>query len=184
MLAYVFWHWPRADINPGRYADALLAFHHALAAMPPRGYHGSRVLEVSGAPWLPVPRALEDWYLVEDFTALGALNEAAVSGQRRDPHDGAARMMLGGAGGLYRRIREGMAAPEPVVWFGKPVHLGYSEFLARVRPAELWQRQLVLGPGPEFCLSGGTAPEGAVEPSVVKTRLLHTSDPVQPMPAP
>ena len=184
MLAYVFWHWPRADVDPGRYADALLAFHGALAEAPPPGYHGSRVLEVFGAPWLPVARALEDWYLVEDFTALGALNDAAVSGQRRDPHDGAARMALGGAGALYRRIREGTTESEEVVWVGKPADLGYSQFLARVPPAELWQRQLALGPGPEFCLTGAAPPLGAVAPCALRTRLLNTSDPFRITPSP
>ena len=125
MLAYLFWHWPRTDVEPGRYADALLAFHRALSAAPPPGFRGSRVLEVAGAPWVPGPIALEDWYLVDDFTALGALNEAAISGPRRDPHDGAARMAQGGAGGVYRRVREGLAtAPAQASWFGKPAEIG------------------------------------------------------------
>jgi hypothetical protein len=176
MLAYLFWHWPRPDVDPGRYADALLAFHRALSASPPPGYRGSRVLEVSGAAWAPGSTALEDWYFVDDFAALGALNEAAVSGQRRVPHEGAARLAQGGAGGVYRRVREAAAAePAVVAWFGKPAELGYPELLARVPPAELWQRQLVLGPAPEFCLFGAAPPEGAEEPSLVRVRLLHDS---------
>ncbi len=176
MLAYLFWHWPRPEVDPGQYADLLLAFHRALSASPPPGYRGSRVLEIAGAPWVPVPAALEDWYFVDDFSALGALNEAAVSGQRRDPHDGAARLALGGAGGVYRRLREGpAAAPSVVTWFGKPAAIGYPEFLAQVVPAELWQRQLVLGPAPEFCLLGAIPPESAEGPSSVQVRLLHDS---------
>ncbi len=176
MLAYLFWHWPRPEVEPGRYADALLAFHRALSADPPPGYRGSRVLEISGAPWVPAPTAFEDWYFLEDFAALGTLNEAAVSGQRRDPHDGAARMALGGAGGVYRRLREGPATP-PVraTWFGKPADAGYPEFLAQVAPAELWQRQLVLGPAPEFCLLGADPPASADVPTPVRVRLLHDS---------
>ena len=176
MLAYPFWHWPRTDVEPGRYADALLAFHRALSAAPPPGFRGSRVLEVAGAPWVPAPIALEDWYLVDDFTALGALNEAAIPGLRRDPHDGAARMAQGGAGGVYRRVREGLAtAPAQASWFGKPAEIGYPQFLGQIPPGELWQRQLVLGPAPEFCLFGATPPERADRPSLLRVRLLHDS---------
>jgi hypothetical protein len=176
MLAYLFWHWPRPDVDPGRYADALLAFHRALATSPPPGYRGSRVLEVSGAPWAPVPAVLEDWYFVDDFAALGALDQAAISGRRREPHDGAARLALGGAGGVYRRLREGPAsAPDRACWFGKPAGMGYPELLAQVPTAELWQRQLVLGPAPEFCLLGATPPACADRPTSLPVRLLHAS---------
>lgn len=176
MLAYLFWHWPRSDVDPGRYADALLAFHRALLANPPPGYRGSRVLEVSGAPWVPGATALEDWYFLDDFAALGALNEAAISGRRREPHDGAARLVEGGAGGVYRRLREGPATPPAwVTWFGKPAGIAYPEFLAQVPPVELWQRQLVLGPAPEFCLFGATPPERADGLSSLHVRLLHDS---------
>ncbi len=177
MLAYLFWHWPRPDVDPGRYADALLAFHRALEASPPPGYRGSRVLEVSGAPWVPVRTVLEDWYFVDDFAALGALDEAAISGARREPHDGAARMALGGTGGVYRRLREGATAAPPgrVCWFGKPAGMSYPELLARIPAAELWQRQLVLGPAPEFCLLGAEPPACADHPSSLSVRLLHAS---------
>jgi hypothetical protein len=176
MLAYLFWHWPRPEVDPGRYSDALLAFHRALSSAAPPGYRGSRVLEVVGAPWVPGPVAFEDWYFVDDFAALGALNDAAVSGQRRDPHDGAARMALGGAGGIYKRVREG--PPGVLVrtsWFGKPQGTSYSTFLARIPPAELWQRQLVLGPAPEFCLVGADPPAGAEDARSLLVRVLHES---------
>src|SRR5512145_570811 len=111
MLAYVFWHWPRPEHDRARYVDALVSFHRALEADPPAGFRGSRVQEVTGAPWIPTERALEDWYLVDDFAALGALEQAAISGRRLEPHDRAARLALGGAGGLYGRLREGTGAP-------------------------------------------------------------------------
>jgi hypothetical protein len=174
MLAYVFWHWPRRDVDPGRYADALLAFHAALSSSPPPGTRGSRVLEVSGAPWLLRWPAFEDWYFLDDFTALGALNEAAVSGPRRDPHEGVARMAGGGAGGVYRRLREAVPAePARAAWFGKPAEIDYPELLARIPPAELWQRQLVLGPAPEFCLFDAEPPEGCEDSSQVRVRELQ-----------
>ncbi|HET6438953.1 MAG TPA: hypothetical protein VFG59_12875 [Anaeromyxobacter sp.] len=174
MLAYVFWHWPRPGLEPDRYADALLAFHRALAATAPEGYRGSRVLLVSPTPWLPVPRAYEDWYLLDGFGALGALNEAAVAGARKEPHDGAARLVQGGAGGLYRQLREGdMESPEPVTWFDKPAGVPYPDFLEEVPPAELWQRQLVLGPAPEFRLAGALVPAAAAAPRAVEVRRLY-----------
>jgi hypothetical protein len=171
VLAYVFWHWPDPATDPGRYLDALLEFHRSLAASPSPGFRGSRVLEVAGAPWTPAPRALEDWYLLDDFAALGALNEAAVSGPRRGPHDGAARLARGGAGGVYRRLAEGAAAaPGRATWFGKPAGVGYPEFLAEVKGGELWQRQLVLGPAPEFCLLDAEPPARAAAPCALTVR--------------
>jgi hypothetical protein len=161
MLAYVFWHWPGPEVDLVRYAERLAAFHRALRAAPPEGFVGSRVREVCEAPWVPAPQAFEDWYLVEDFAALGALERAAVTGTRRAPHDDAARLARGGTAGLYGRVREGAADPIRAAWFAKPAGTPYPDFLARVPPAELWQRKLTLGPAPEFCLSGGTPPEGA-----------------------
>lgn len=176
MLAYVFWHWPRPDVDAARYAEGLLAFHRALAAAPPAGFRGARSREVTGVPWIGGGRAFEDWYLVDDWAALGALEQAAVAGRRRDPHDHAARMALGGAGGLYGQLAEG-AGPPPaeVVWFGKPAGVPYPEFLARVPAGELWQRRLVLGPAPEFCLAGGAAPAGAEGTVTVRVRHLPPS---------
>lgn len=176
MLAYVFWHWPRPDLDPARYLDALVAFHRALAADPPAGFRGSRIREVTGAPWLPAERALEDWYLVDDFAALGALEQAAISGRRQEPHDGAARLALGGTGGLYGLVREGAGeTAEEASWFGKPNALPYPRFLAAVPAGELWQRRLVLGPAPEFCLVGGAPPPEAEGVVTLRVRPLHPS---------
>jgi hypothetical protein len=171
MLAYLFWHWPAPGVEAGHYADALFAFHRSLAASPPAGLRGSRVFLVEGAPWVPVERAYEDWYLLDDFAALGALNEAAVSGARRDPHDAAARLAAGGAGGLYRRLSGSAGAAGRASWLAKPAGTGYAEFLARFSGGELWQRQLVLGPAPEFCLLGAAPPAG-VEARTLSVQLL------------
>lgn len=161
MLAYLFWHWPEPATSFDEYVAAVVAFHRALDAAPPPGFRGSRSAEVQGAPWAGAPRALEDWYLVDDFAALGALNEAAVSGARRGPHDAAARRAAGGVGGLYKRLAAGARSPARASWLAKPAGLPYREFLARLPPGtELWQRQLVLGPAPEFWW-GGEAPAAA-----------------------
>jgi len=40
--------------------------------------------------------------------------------------------------------------------------------------AEVWQRQLVLGPAPEYC-AFGPAPEGAGEATTVRVRIVDDS---------
>jgi hypothetical protein len=158
VLAYLFWHWPANAVEPARYVEALVAFHRSLAAAPPPGFHGSRVYEVAAAPWAPVALAYEDWYFVDDFAALGALNDAAVSGARRSPHDGAARLVAGGKGGVYRQLTPALGRAAPcTTWCSKPAGVPYPDFLARLPPGETWQRQLVLGPAPEFCVVGADA---------------------------
>lgn len=176
MLAYVFWHWPDPSVDRARYADALVAFHRALAWRLPPGVRGSRVFEVEGAPWVPAGHALEDWYFVEDFTALGVLNDAAVSGARGGPHDDVARLAAGGAGGVYRLRAPSRGGPtlDRTTWCSKPPGVPYADFLARLPPAEVWQRQLVLGPAPEFCLVGVDA-LAALGGVAVAARRIHAS---------
>jgi hypothetical protein len=173
MLAYVFWHWPGPGVEAARYADAVVGFHRILADVPSPGLRGSRTAEIAGAPWLPVPRAFEDWYLVDDFTALGALNDAAVAGRRKDPHDTAARLAGGATASVYRLVTPACGPPEPrTTWCAKPAGTPYPAFLARLPPGELWQRLLALGPAPEFCLPGldAAATLGGV---AVETRPVH-----------
>ena len=170
MLAYLFWHWPAPGQDANHYVDRLLAFHRALRASPPAGFRGSRVLEIEGAPWVPAGPAFEDWYLVDDFAALGALNEAAVTAARQVPHDAVAKLASGGAGGVYRRLATAPARSDRVAWFGKPAGEPYAAFLPRLPAAEAWQRQMVLGPAPEFCVFG-PPPEG-VEAVTVRTRVV------------
>jgi len=159
MLAYVFWHWPSPDVDGTVYRKELLDFHRMLTAHPSHGLLGSRVWSVTGAPWLPVENAFEDWYLVEDFTGIGKLNEAAVAGRMRTPHDTIARLAGGGTGGVYRRLTEGKIPVDKVRWLSKPSGMGYAVFLARMPPGvEVWQRQMVLGPAPEFCVGSELAP--------------------------
>lgn len=170
MLAYLFWHWPAPEVEHGRYVERLLAFHRALRAAPPPGFHGSRVFAIEGAPWAPATPAYEDWYLVGDFAALGLLNEAAITATRLVPHDAVARLAGGGAGGVYRRLSTGDGIPDAVHWVSKPLGESYAAFAARLPAAEVWQRQLVLGPVPEFCVFG-PAPAGS-ETVEVRTRLV------------
>jgi hypothetical protein len=107
----------------------------------------------------------EDWYLVPDSAALDRLNEAAISARHRSFHDTAAALAGDGAGGLYAPVEipggNGLqlerARDSESVWMSKPPRVAYSEFmpdLAALVPsdARVWQRRLVLGPAPEFCV--------------------------------
>jgi hypothetical protein len=173
MLAYVFWHWPAA---PGSvlatYERAQAEFHRRLADAPPPGFLRSWSFRVTGAPWLKVENAYEDWYLLESSAALDPLNEAAVAPPARAAHDRAAAGAAG-MGGLYRlHTGEPNPAGGTACWFHKPAGLSYPELYAAITPGTtLWRRQMVLGPGPEFLLEGGPAP-GLVTPIGVERTLL------------
>ena len=52
MLAYVFWHWPQADIDRDAYVDHLSEFQQTLAANKPDGFQQSVVFRIRGASWL------------------------------------------------------------------------------------------------------------------------------------
>jgi len=164
MLAYVFWHWRQTQTAAQEYEGRQRAFHAALATAPASGFLRSFSVGLSGAPWAADGgEAYEDWYLVQDFGALGALNEAAVSASRAAPHDAAAAVAGGGAGGVYR-LRSGAAlyTPTYAYWFGKPEGMSYTALLAQLTPvvehahAALWMRQMVLGPAREFCVHVAT----------------------------
>jgi hypothetical protein len=163
-LAYVFWHWRRKNTAAMDYEHRQRAFHTALAAAPPPGFRESFSVAPTAAPWTTgSDDVYEDWYLVRDFAALGVLNDAAVSASRAVPHDAAAAVAAGGAGGLYR-LREGVATRHPAVahWFSKPDGMSYHDLFAQLGPiveaagGALWMRQLVLGPAREFCLHAAT----------------------------
>jgi len=162
MLAYVFWHWPRPSVSAQDYETRLHAFHQALRLDPPDRFLESAWFRISGASWLP-KGGYEDWYEIADFAALGILNDAAVSGSRKAPHDAVAALADGGAGGLYRLVagEARWRECETAVWFRKPTGMTYEALQAEMGrfagSAALWQRQLVLGPTPEFCLQGSVS---------------------------
>jgi hypothetical protein len=168
MLAYVFWH--RAATTAG-YEDALAAFHRTLATDPPPGYRGSAALRLDAAPWLPGDgAAYEDWYLVEDWSALGALNAHAASGGRAPTHDAVAHSAATGAGGVYALVAGPAAPPQGgrTAWLAKPAGFAYQAFHAELRTtlpsaAQAWQRQMVLGPAPEYAVVGASVPWPAAE---------------------
>jgi hypothetical protein len=188
VLAYLFWHRPQDGAATATYERAHVAFHRSLAHARPAGFLGSVALRVADLPWLgpaaapPDPSAeegllaYEDWYFLEDYAALGVLNEAAIGRGHRTAHDDIARRSGPGAGGLYGLIEGQRATPPAVtslaVWVAGPARARryeIGELLGDgIDPdhASLWRRQLVLGPAPEFCL---LTPE--LPPGVSPTRL-------------
>ena len=160
MLAYVFWHWPQSSFERAAYESRLIDFQTALERASPPGYRSACVFRISSVPWLAAPGdAYEDWYLVDGSAALDPLNDAAVSGLCRAPHDAAASPAAGGTAGLYR-LRAGAPVSHggPGYWFAKPAGMSYPELYSLLQPftdranVALWGRQMTLGPAAEFCL--------------------------------
>jgi hypothetical protein len=179
MLAYVFWHWPFRETEQHRYESSLFDFHRSLIERKPDGFHESYVFRLKDTPWASNNDGLvyEDWYLVDDFNALGLLNEGAVTGISRAPHDRIAQKADGGAGGVYR-LRVGqpiLSRARHAVWFSKPRGLPYDDFyrgipsLALEAGGGLWERQMVLGPAAECCL---LATEEIVVPRALEARVV------------
>jgi hypothetical protein len=192
MLAYVFWHRPRDDTEAEAYEEASVAFHRSLAHRRPVGMRASCALRLAELPWLAATGGdggsaesgrssaggYEDWYLIDDFTALGVLNEAAVGRGHRTSHDRIARRSGAGAGGVYALVEgEPVACGEAgassqATWVALPPGSAPQEVFELLADgidpgrASLWRRQLVLGPAPEFCLLASEAP-----PGVASTRL-------------
>src|SRR5262245_37407937 len=160
MLAYVFWHWPRTNVDLKDYIQKLTDFHASLAGHAPEGFSHSAVVEMSKPPWLNAESvAFEDWYLVKDSAALDKLNFAAVSGKNELPHNKVAFDAAGGTAGLYR-LREGRIDSLPsarvATWFSKASGVTYDTLYAELNHlcsqsgAGLWCRQMTLGPTTEF----------------------------------
>ena len=181
MLAYIFWHRPRSGSDAGEYEQAQLAFHRSLAHSRPVGLCGTALMRVPELPWPePAGPGYEDWYVLEDFAALGVLGEAAVGRGHRSSHDHAARHFGSGAGGLYGLIEgehQRQGGPQPglgsthATWVGRqpgtPVLSGRGGMIGElfgdgVDPAHasVWRRQFVLGPAPEYCVLADEAPAG------------------------
>ena len=101
----------------------------------------------------------EDWYLVEDFSALGELNDRAAAGGHAEAHDRVAEYSDRGTGSVYA-LETGPASlvPSIVYWLDRPDELSTPAFLRQMRAfvddagASLWRRQLSLGPAREYCV--------------------------------
>jgi hypothetical protein len=190
MLAYVFWHAPREGTTADAYEQAQLGFHRSLAHSRPAGLRRSALFRIDEMPWAPAETpaggvirgvagagatdglsdatgGYEDWYVLDDFTALGVLNKAAVGVGHHGAHERAAHGYGRGAGAVYALIEgahdagEGPASlgeSRAAIWVGRPLGVRQSSLGELLgdgmdpRHASLWQRQLVLGPAAEFCL--------------------------------
>jgi hypothetical protein len=179
MLAYVFWHRSRSEVEASRYEASLSRFHHALREQPPSGFLLSRIHRLGDVPWMGGGPGYEDWYVLRDSAALDELNDAARDARRESAHDEAASLAIEGVAGLYRPLGEVGAdlSPEAVaIWLDKPRSASYREYLADLRAvlpagAELWQRAMVLGPTPEFCLITTGDDRGLSLPETVAGRI-------------
>ena len=159
MLAYVFWHVPLPAVDVTGYEARLGRFHAGLRADAHAGPGPSMTVALRTVPWLKDASGYEDWYLVEDFAALGVLNRAAVSGMAAAPHDAVAAVVhagtaavMGHVAGALLPARAGWAA-----WLSKPAGVTYEPFHAQLAAAldgdaGAWQRQMVLGPASEYCI--------------------------------
>ena len=173
MLAYLFWHRPAPRADPSAYELALRRFHESMRDAPAAGLVASACHRLDRIPWLAGlgsadgsdQPGYEDWYLLRDSAALDTLNAAAVDARHRSFHDAAAALAGDGTAGLYSHVSSaGGRTPErpeddgsESVWLSKPTGVPYSEFMPSLigsvpRGACVWQRQLVLGPAPEFCI--------------------------------
>jgi len=158
MLAYVFWHWPQPTVPIAEYERRQRRFHEALMETPPQGFDRSTCYSVAAAPWThDLGEVYEDWYLVRDSSALDPLNEAAMTGRRRAPHDQAAAVAAGGTAGVYRLRLGAPPVAGHELWFAKPDGMSYESLWTELAPivqearGALWSRYMVLGPSPEFC---------------------------------
>ena len=178
MLAYIAWHRAAERVEPAAYERALERFHHSLARVPPSGFAGSAAFRVRALPWAaerpgagaPVfsPPVYEDWYLLDSWSALGVLEEAAVARGHVSRHEAVAAMARHTIGAVYR-LGEGHPRLQQArvgVWVAaaqghRPPTL--ADLLADGMDREaagLWRRCLGLGPAPEYCLLTPEVPAG------------------------
>jgi hypothetical protein len=195
VLAYVYWHRPAASTGRDASSErALERFHRSLAHVRPSGFHRSTVAWVPQLPWeepqpapgppepgtaegAPEPHpapdgAYEDWHLVDGWSAIGVLEEAAVSRGHLGAHEAIAAHAGSLTASIYRLI-EGQAqlAGGSCVWVGPaeaPAPRGSASRGSARRASPtlasllgdgmeptsdgLWRRCLSLGPAPEYCL--------------------------------
>jgi hypothetical protein len=175
VLAYVFWHSPARDVDTAVYEQGLERFHRSLAHRPPSGLRRSAIFRLEDRPWATdeskhesFSRSYEDWYVLDSWSAVGVLEEAAVAQGHVSAHDDVARLAGPGTGSVYR-LGEGsadIADARLAVWV-QPARGHSSPTVADLLgdgmdagAAGLWRRCLVLGPAPEYCLLAASPPDG------------------------
>jgi hypothetical protein len=175
MLAYLSWHRAAAGVEQTAYEQSLERFHRSLAHRPPSGFRGSAALRLQELPWLapvagaePAAAGYEDWYLLDDWAAVGVLEEAAVARGHETAHHAIAARAGAATSSIYRLV-EGSAHPgvAPVaVWVAREAGHDSPSLGALLGDGMdpqrdgLWRRCLGLGPAPEHCLLTAAAPAG------------------------
>jgi hypothetical protein len=154
MLAYLFWHRPSSEVDQAEYEGYQREFHAALGTE-------SACFRLAELPFDSGP-GYEDWYLVDDWAALGHLNVEAIDRRRHDAHDRAARSMGAGWGGVYGLLSGPGGIPAGVEWIEKRRGLSSEDFVAEHQGRSVWRRQMVLGPGASHCIDAD--PSASREP--------------------
>ena len=187
MLAYIFWHRPFAHVERGRYEESILRFQGALARQKPPGFIAAVSFRIEPAPWLGDQPGYEDWCMLEASWAMDPLNAFAVAGGAQAPHDQVAAQMEMGHGGLYAHAggETPSTAQSSAYWLTRPRGIDWKAALEPVRAqcpaANVWRRQMVLGPGAEFavCVPGDAeiaAPLGWQARRIRRVRLAGEPD--------
>ncbi|MGH6673300.1 MAG: hypothetical protein ACRECV_15175 [Xanthobacteraceae bacterium] len=159
MLAYIFWHRPFAHVDRGRYEESILRFQGALARHKPPGLLAAASFRIEAVPWLGDQSGYEDWCVLDGSWAMDPLNAFAVSGAAQSPHDNVAAQMEQGQGGIYAHAfgETPPAAQSSIHWLTRPRGIDWRAALEPVRTqcpaANIWRRQMVLGPAAEFAVS-------------------------------
>jgi len=178
VLAFITWHRPATGVEPAAYEQALERFHRSLAHRPPSGFRASAALRAAELPWLVSPAGAEDpgagyedWYLVDGWSSLGVLEEAAVARGHITRHDAVAAKAGASTGAIYR-LSDGhprLGDARVGVWVTPdPGHAPptiadlMADGMDRAA-AGLWRRCLGLGPAPEYCLLAPEAPAGVAD---------------------
>jgi hypothetical protein len=174
MLAYLSWHRPAPQVTRDTYEAALRGFHRSLSHRPPSGFKGSASLVASDLPWLEgaVDGAdtggYEDWYLLDGWSALGVLEEAAIGRGHLTSHDAVAKLAGPATGSVYR-LCEGQARlgeARSAVWVTRERGHRSPEIADLLgdgldpMTGSLWRRCVGLGPAPEYCLLATEPPSG------------------------
>ncbi|MDQ6838076.1 MAG: hypothetical protein M3137_07015, partial [Actinomycetota bacterium] len=177
-LGYLFWHRP-GTVERTVYEANLRGFHDALATDPPAGLITSWTWRLAAPPWFngPDPTYL-DVYMTADLSTLAELECGAVTGSRRSAHDRAADAMAAGAGALMAVVAgDGISAvtDRTLAFVDKAPGMERDRFVAGLARGggSVWMRRLVLGPGPEYLVTGAdqlpTSTVWSVTPSAVIT---------------
>jgi hypothetical protein len=178
VLAYIAWHRPAPDVDPAAYEHAIERFHSSLAHRPPSGFDGSVAFRAAELPWLR-PTAgggqsgggYEDWYLLDSWSAVGVLEEAAVTRGHVTAHDAVASKADVSTAAIYRFAEGGVRLGEArvSVWVTRGrghEHPSIEALLGDgMDPARagLWRRCIGLGPAPEYCLLASEPPAGVAD---------------------